>query len=93
MTQEELAEKIFASLPADIAEKVKSETISEEELQTFVVPLIKKLVDNSEGNMISLSDDQLENVSGGFDLLGNVLCIATHFWNKREMNKCISENK
>lgn len=65
MTQEEIMNEILAKLPAEIAEKVKSETITEEELKEYVQPLAEQYAGKVEEEMTPLSDEQLEEVSGG----------------------------
>ena len=56
--------EILAKLPAEIAEKLKAETITEEEVNKYVLPLAEQYKDKLEG-FAPLSDEQLEEVSGG----------------------------
>lgn len=64
MTQEEIMNEILAKLPAEIAEKVKAETITEEEVNEYVLPLAEQYKEQLEG-IAPLSEEQLEEVSGG----------------------------
>ena len=64
MNNEEIMKEILAKLPAEIAEKVKAETITEEELKEYVLPLAEQYKEQLEG-IAPLSEEQLEEVSGG----------------------------
>lgn len=56
--------EILAKLPAEIVEKMKSKTISEEELKEYILPLAEQYKDQLEG-FAPLCEEQLEAVSGG----------------------------
>ena len=64
MSQEEIMNEILAKLPAEIVEKIKSGTISEEEMNEYVLPLAEPYKEQLEG-FAPLSEEQLEAVSGG----------------------------
>lgn len=64
MNNEEIMNELLSKLPAEIAEKVKAETITEEEVNEYVLPLAEQYKEQLEG-IAPLSEEQLEEVSGG----------------------------
>ena len=55
--------EILAKLPADIVEKIKAKTITEDEVKQYLQPLLEQFKDQIEG-FAPLSDEQLEAVNG-----------------------------
>lgn len=82
MTQETLMNELLSKLPAEIAEKIKAETITEEELKQYVQPLAEQYKDKVEDEMAPLSDEQLEEVSGGIIKPNFVRCWIAYLWYK-----------
>lgn len=85
MTQEEIMNEILAKLPAEIAEKVKAETITEEELKEYVLPLAEPYKDQLEG-IAPLSEEQLEEVSGG-GLFDSFICFFARWGSYQNKKK------
>ena len=70
--------EILAKLPAEIIEKMKSGTISEEEMKEYILPLAEQYKEQFEG-FAPLSEEQLEAVSGGgfFDWFWNLFSTSS----------------
>ena len=65
MTPEEIKNEILAKLPAEIVEKIKGETITEDEVKEFILPLYKQFTEMSEGSIVPLAENLLDAVTGG----------------------------
>lgn len=81
--------EILAKLPAEIAEKVKAETITEEELKEYVLPLAEQYKEQLEG-IAPLSEEQLEEVSGGG--LNSFICFFAR-WGSYQNKKINTRTK
>ena len=80
MSQEEIMNEILAKLPAEIVEKMKSNTITEEELKEYILPLAEQYKEQLEG-FAPLSEEQLEAVSGG-NILDDLAHSIVNIFNK-----------
>lgn len=80
MTQEEIMKEILAKLPAEIVEKIKAKTITEDEVKQYLQPLLEQFKDQIEG-FAPLSDEQLEAVNGSGildNIWGTIKCLANN---------------
>lgn len=70
--------ELLSKLPAEIVEKMKSGTITEEEMNEYVLPLAEPYKEQFEG-FAPLSEEQLEAVSGGgfFDWFLNLFSTSS----------------
>lgn len=90
MTQEEIINELLAKLPAEIVEKIKAETITEDELKEYVLPLAEKYADKIQDAVTPLNDEQLEAVNGGFDFINFVKCLGVSVVQGRKTySKCM----
>ncbi len=79
--------ELLAKLPAEIAEKLKAETITDEEIKEYVLPLAEQYKDKVEDDMTPLSEELLENVSGSVERNPNFFsCLFIRFQSRQPGN-------
>lgn len=80
--------ELLSKLPVEIAEKIKAETITEEEIKQYLQPLAEQYKDQLTG-FAPLSDDDLEEVNGGTGFISILGCGLASIFSGDPYDECM----